>query len=82
MTTDALAARTDTIRRAIALIDTADPSDLAGYLAQTSMHDHIKADPATLRQHLTDATPDASAGHRFGAWKAAQQLLQAAGLPY
>ena len=76
------ATQRDTIDRAIALIDTADPADLAGYLAQTSLHDHIKADPATLRQHLAAATPDADIGRRFGAWKAAQQILQAAGLPY
>ena len=71
--------RHDTIRRAIALIDTADPADLSRYLADTSLHDHIKADPATLRKHL--ATADGTA-QVFGAWKAAQQLLQAAGLPY
>lgn len=71
--------RYDTINRAIALIDDADPADLARYLADTRLHDHIKADPATLRRHLADANGTAQV---FSAWKAAQQLLQAAGLPY
>ena len=71
--------RRDTIRRAIALIDTASPADLGDYLADTSLHDHIKASPATLRKHLADADGTAQV---FGAWKAAQQLLKAAGLPY
>ena len=71
--------RLGTIKRAIDLIDTADPGDLASYLAQTGLHDHIKADPATLRRHL--AAVDGT-GRTFGPWKAAQQLLQAAGLPY
>jgi len=75
--------RQDIINRAITLIDNANPHALARYLADTSLHDHIKADPGTLRQHLADATaPDASVGARFSAWKAAQQLLQAAGLPW
>ena len=75
------APRQATIDRAIALIDTATPSDLTGYLAQTRIHDHLKSDPATFRDHLAAATPDDTPRH-FGAWKAAQQILQAAGLPY
>jgi hypothetical protein len=71
--------RYDTINRAIALIDTADPASLAAWLAQTDLHDHIKADPATLRQHLADANGTAQV---FSAWKASQQLLKAAGQPY
>ena len=67
------------IRRAIDLIDAASPADLAGYLAQTDIHDHLKADPAALRRNL--ATADGTA-QVFGAWKAAQQILRAAGLPY
>ena len=74
-----LAARLDVIRRAIALIDLSDPADLVGYLAQTDIHDHLKADPAALRGNL--ATADGTA-QVFGAWKAAQQLLKAAGHPY
>ncbi len=71
--------RHDTIRRAIDLIDTATPADLAGYLAQTSIHDHLKADPDALRDNLEKADGTAQV---FGAWKASQQLLKAAGLPY
>lgn len=81
-----IAARKLTILRAVDVIDTTDPSTLAGYLAQTSLHDHVKTGPATLRKHLADAadagTDPISAGIRFGAWKAAQQICQAAGLPY
>jgi hypothetical protein len=81
MDADAAARRADTITRAIALIDTAPPADLAGYLAGTNIHDHLKADPAALRQRLA-TVDDMSPGSRFGAWKAAQQILRAAGLPY
>jgi hypothetical protein len=72
--------RQDTIRRAIALIDTAAPADLKDYLAATRIHARLQADPAALRDSLatvTDGTPQA-----LGAYKAAQQILQAAGLPY
>lgn len=74
------AARRDTINRAVALIDSADPAALAHWLAQTRVHAHLQADPAALRGNLTsaaDGTPQA-----FSAWKVSQQLLQAAGLPY
>lgn len=71
--------RRGTIRRAIALMDTADPADLNRYLADTGIHDHLKVDPATLRSHLADADGTASV---FSAWKASQQILKAAGLPY
>ena len=71
--------RHDTIRRAIDLIDTTSPADLWRYLSQTSIHDHLKADPAALRRTLADAVGTAQV---FGAWKASQQLLKAAGLPY
>lgn len=70
-----------TIDRAVALLDEADAADLARWLAATSLHAHLKADPAELRRNLTTFDAD-SAGERFGAWKGAQQLLQAAGLPY
>lgn len=71
--------RHDTIRRAIDLIDTAKPADLWRYLAQTDIHAHLKDDPAALRRTLADAAGTAQV---FGAWKASQQLLRAAGLPY
>ena len=70
--------RLGTIRRAIDLIDTTSLADLDACLARTSLHDHIKADPALLRQHLAAVGP----GDRtFAPWKAAQQILQAAGRP-
>ena len=71
--------RHGTISRAIGLIDTVSPADLAGYLTQTDILDHLKSDPAALRRNL--ATADGTA-QVFGAWKAAQQILRAAGLPY
>lgn len=77
----AAAARQATIDRAVALLDTADPGDLTVWLASTTLHAHLKADPAELRRLLTTFDPD-SVGERFGAWKGAQKLLQAAGLPY
>lgn len=70
-----------TIDRAVALLDEADAVDLARWLAATSLHAHLKADPAELRRHLTTFDP-ASVFQRFSAWKAAQQIMQAAGLPY
>ncbi|HEX3958087.1 MAG TPA: hypothetical protein VHZ03_15845 [Trebonia sp.] len=76
--------RLDTIQRAIDFIDSTDPADLKRYLLRTSLHDHIKADPAMLRQHLAASVLAAAdgTGITFPAWKAAQQILQAAGLPY
>lgn len=71
--------RHDTIRRAIDLIDTASPADLWRYLSQTDIHAHLQTDVPALRRTLADAAGTAQV---FGAWKAAQQLLQAAGLPY
>lgn len=79
-TADVYAARRAVINRAADLIDTASPADLQRYLAQTGIHAHLKADPAALRDNLTsavDGTPQA-----VGAWKAAQQILDAAGLPH
>ena len=73
------AERLDTIRQAVNLIDSADPADLARYLTEVSVYDHLKADPAQLREKLTTAD---GAGPVFAAWKVSQQLLEAAGLPY
>jgi hypothetical protein len=70
--------RLGTIRRAIDLIDAASLADLAVYLGRTRLHDHVKADPAMLRHHLATV---GDTGNVFSAWKAAQQILQAAGLP-
>ena len=80
------APRQASIDRAVALIDAnltdnvASPQ-LTAWLAQTDIHDHLKADPTALRDSLAAAAPDDTMRH-FGAWKAAQQLLHTAGLPY
>ena len=73
------AERRATINRAIDLIDSANPADLTSYLAEASIYDHLRADPAQLREKL--ATAD-GAGPVFAAWKVSQQILQSAGLPY
>lgn len=75
--------RIATIRRAISVIETSNPQDIRRIVAQTDAHDHLKRDPDALRQRLDEATsPDVAGGHRFGAWKIAQQICRAAGLPY
>jgi hypothetical protein len=76
------AARIDTIKRAISVIDNATHADLAGYLVRTDIHDHLKADPLTLRKGLAFAAAADDTPTIFGAWKAAQQICKAAGLPY
>lgn len=76
------ATRLATIKRAIDVIDSAAPADLTRYLAQASIHDYLRADPALLRSRLAGIDGTSPSGARFGAWKAAQQILDAAGLPY
>lgn len=72
--------RQDTIRRAIALIDTAGPAGLIRAIRGTRIRDDLKTDPAKLRDALT-AGIGASGGAGFSAWKGAQQVLAAYGLP-
>jgi hypothetical protein len=71
------AADRDLIDRAIAYLDTAPPAAITAVLAPTSLHDHLKADPASLRATLADDSHPST--HRR---RAAQQILRAAGLPY
>lgn len=75
-----LAGRRATIDRAVNLLDTASPADLAAWLAKTTIHAHLKADPGALRDVLA-GNRDTNGGPLFGAWKGAQQLLAAAGQP-
>lgn len=87
---DVIAARQDTINRAIDHLRTTDVAALAAQLATTTLHDHLKADPAALADSLAQTDPNGFApssdindwARSFGTWKAAQQVLQAAGLPY
>ena len=74
-----LNARQVTIDLAVTLIDLTGRGELDGYLAQTAIHSDLKRDPAALRNKLVNAR---GAAQTFSAWKAAQQLLKAAGLPY
>jgi hypothetical protein len=69
--------RAETIRRAIKLIDETLGKDMAAYLAQAALR---PPDPDILRARLASADVTDSTG-AFGAWKAAQRLLEAAGLP-
>lgn len=74
--------RIATIRRAIGVLEAGSPAYVRHVIAKTTAHDHLKRDPDTLRQRLEDATsPDVAGGHRFGAWKIAQQICEAVGLP-
>lgn len=78
--------RQATIDRAIALIDNAqsdaDAAQLDAWLAQTGIHRDLRLDPYALRDKLAAVADDPHSGRAFGAWKAAQQLLRAAGQPY
>lgn len=67
------------IQRAITLIDTTSPDAIAPLLAQTGAHAHVKASAAAFRAVLAD---DSTAFALIGRRQIAQQLLQAAGLPY
>jgi hypothetical protein len=60
--------RNDVIAKAIAYLDTADPADVAAVLAQTSIHKHLKADPAALRASLASPALPVHAAHR-AAWQ-------------
>lgn len=67
------------IARAIALIDATNPDAIAPLLAQTDAYAHITHSAAAFRAALADDSTDwALIGRR----QIAQQLLQAAGLPY
>ena len=66
--------RAAVVARAIDLLNTADPADLARYLATTNIHDHLKADPSALARALADpAIPSGTA------YRAAVKILTAAG---
>lgn len=75
-------ARQATITRAVEHLRTTDPATVASQLATTYFHDHWKIDPTGLADHLELSHTCDSWPQFFSAWKAAQQILQAAGLPY
>lgn len=76
------AGRQNTIDRAVMLLEESSPENVVRYLALTQAWDHLKADPAKVHDLLADITADDETARHFGAWKMAQQILQAAGLPY
>ena len=69
------ATRRATIERAIALLDDTDHDTLLRYLEQTALHRSFREDPERLRSALRDGLQD----DLFASFKAAQQLLRAAG---
>lgn len=71
------ATRRATIAQAIALIDDTDHDTLLSYLKQTALHPSFREDPERLRGAL-DAGVEVDL---FVSYKAAQQLLRAAGEP-
>jgi hypothetical protein len=72
------AARQATIDRAIVYLTATDRATVLATLAKTRFHDHVKTDPDRLLQDLRDADPDRISF--FARWKAAQNVLLAAGL--
>jgi hypothetical protein len=73
-------ARQAVIDRAIDYLTATDRDTVLAVLAKTRFHDHVKADPDKLLQNLRDT--DADRISFFARWKAAQNVLLAAGLPY
>jgi hypothetical protein len=71
------ATRRATIERAIALLDDTDHDTLLRYLEQTALHRSFREDPERFRSALRDGMED----DMFASFKAAQQLLRAAGEP-
>ena len=71
--------RQDTIRRAITLIDATNPADMTRVLrAKTVIRASLADNPAKLRDTLANAI---GTDRQTGAWKGAQQILDAFGLP-
>lgn len=71
-------ARQATIDRAIAYLATTDRNAVLATLAMTRFHDHVKNDPDALLRDLRNADPQQISF--FARWKAAQNVLIAAGL--
>lgn len=63
------------IRKAIELLNATDEAQAVKWLAGTGFHDEMKRDPVLLRMWLEAGL---EADYLFPAWKAAQQILEAA----
>jgi len=74
------AARKATIDRAVAYLSSADRDAVVALLAPTPIADRLKTDPDALKQALREADPQNP--NFFAKWKAAQNVLRAAGLPW
>ncbi|MFI5783511.1 hypothetical protein [Nocardia sp. NPDC051570] len=79
---DLTLARRAVIDRAIAHLRGTDPAVVLAQLADPDLrlHDHLRRDPQALAASLADGR-FARGGRLFGAYKGAQQVLRAAGLP-
>ncbi|ATL65127.1 hypothetical protein [Nocardia terpenica] len=75
-------ARRAVITRAIGHLTGTDHATVTAQLADPSLnlHDHLRRDPVQLARLLADGLYAAD-GRFFGAYKGAQQVLLAAGLP-
>lgn len=74
--------RLNTTKAAITWLRGNDPEVVASLIAGLSFHERWKAAPLALADHMETHMYSEAIGHRFGAWKGAQLILQAAGLPY
>lgn len=82
MTADTVRAeRQDAINRAIHYLRNTRISEVLNTLGKTDLDRSWKINPATMVVFLEETDPDQT-GQFFGAWKMAQKVLQAAGLPY
>lgn len=74
---DVTAERRAVITRAIKLIDESGPGQATAWLAKTTAHDHLKADPAAFRAAIANGARQ-TGGPLYSAWRVAKQLLDAA----
>jgi hypothetical protein len=79
---DVIAPRQATIAAAITHLRGMDRADLQDLVARLGFREECVADPVAFIASLKASMYSEATGHRFGAWKAAQQVLQAVGLPF
>jgi hypothetical protein len=77
---DTRTARRETIQCAVDFLRGVDDRTAARVLKQTNVHVSLWDDREQMIQKLTDAANDDNGLRMFGGWKAAQQILEAAGI--
>lgn len=80
--TDHHAARRATIARAVEHLRTAPYATVRRQLLDVEIWPHWQRNPAAFADMLDRHATDPEVGRRFGAWKGAQRVLLAAGLPW